>query len=60
MLLDYQKRNLKDFFKLKEWDFEGLLKHAQSQVASVANVEFKAFYTALARICQRKLNGRTR
>lgn len=57
MLFDYQKRNLKDFFKLENWDFEGLLKHCKEQQASVANVSVKAYYTALARVCQRKLKG---
>lgn len=57
MIPDYLKRNLKDFFKLQKWDFAELLSHAKAQSKSVANESFKAYYKALARICERKLNG---
>lgn len=60
LLDDYLKRNLKDFFKSKRADFDELLKHAKEQIKSVRNPMFKAYYKALSRICEMKLNGRAR
>ena len=58
-LLDYQKRQLRDFFKLEKWDFAELYKHARRQkwiFWLTKSPNARAYYRELARICKRKLN----
>ena len=57
-LLDYQRRQLRDFFKLEKWEWADLYTHARRQafIFWLTKSPARAYYRELARICKRKLN----
>ncbi len=66
MLLDYQKRDLRDFFKRENQGYEpnfwrdywrSLKSHCKAQKENVRSESHIAYYSALAKICEHKLSA---
>ena len=60
-MLDFQKRDLRDFFKMElpKWEFHywrSLKSHCVAQKKNVREKKWIAYYSALERICDKKLS----